>query len=628
MNLKVTIILLAVFASSLQADILRYILTSASPVNSSGISGFSSDKKTIRQPGNNAILYGLEFDEKGDKPCYINAHWWRFSSQNLPQELTTKFDICNSTPKVDKSLIFNSTASSRLAINSIQVCSNKKNNHRLKGVKVTAANIDNNNSAMVENTNLKLSFERPNCSVWKKNKSCLNGEIAVGLIIHHSPDEITGIELMCSRPIIKPTSVDVDSLSDSAIVKRFEALETDIQVQVSKGGNTEKMTINEAIAKHEVNGVTVAVIEDAKVSVVRHYGLRSKKNNLPTNKDTIYQAASTSKFVAAIGMLIATHKDHGPKLNRRVSKTAKKNPDSLLEKWLDKQFKGDEANYPVDITVKRLLSHTAGLDTHGVGTARNDSRNIDRILLGAIGDPGVKPQAKPGVEYDYSGGGFTVAEAMLEAHSGSTSTSFLNSEVLKPLGMIKSTFKTADDSMGNLARGCSRGICSNTPERTLVKFAGGLLANPREYANLLTIILNRGKDSNNVRVIERSDIDLLTTPASHINSSLQSCTSHSSCSNDEKCFNSQCRLPLNADGYWYGLGIKLSDTSEFNGYPRTLSHGGTQDGVRTYFYIDRKDKNGIVIMVNGKYNWKKKSVEYGAKGLEKDIRESFFRHYP
>ena len=87
-------------------------------------------------------------------------------------------------------------------------------------------------------------------------------------------------------------------------------------------------------------------------------------------------------------------------------------------------------------------------------------------------------------------------------------------------------------------------------------------------------------------------------------------------------------MPIDADGAWYGLGVSLSEDQDFQGFPRFLSHGGTQDNARAYFFLDRADRNGIVIMVNGEYSWKKNGVEYGAEALERDIRDAFFRHFP
>ena len=609
------------------AETLRYIYYDNNQMHTTGVSGYKGGKQGVQEPGSHAFLQGLEFDEKSDKPCFVRAHWWRYTIDNLREDFTTIFDICKSDAKGDQSLIFSYTDTLRQAVDSIRVCSNNDKDHRLKGVELSSGYVDRNDSGTVENSGKKLSFDRPNCASWKTTQSCPTGMAAVGLSIEHSGEEITGLALKCAKPFVKRVTPDDDS--PIAAKERFSKMEKDIRVITDKDGKSETMTISEAVARHEVNGATVVVIDNGQVSTVRHYGVRSRKSNLATNKDTLYQAASTSKFVAAIGMLIAAGRDHGPKLGRSVQMTANANDDSLIDRWVDRQFNGDRSDYPKEITVERLLSHTAGLDTHGIGTARiNSKTDMENILLGSGFNPGVKPLSAPGILYDYSGGGITAAEAMLEIHSGRTATDFLNNEVLRPFGMTKSTFNTANDSMINLARGCSRGICSDTPEYTTVKFAGGLLANPEEYARLLTIILNDGKDSSGKQILPLADVQRLMTPAAHINSSQTPCTAHTNCGGVEKCYGGKCIMPIAANGNWYGLGITLIDGQDFQGYPSDLTHGGVQDNARAFFFIDRADRNGIVIMVNGEYSWKKKGVEYGAAALELDIRDAFYRYFP
>lgn len=607
------------------AKTYRYIYAPSGDVQNTGVSGFQASQRVVKEPGSNAFLQGLEFDEKSDKPCFIRARWWRYTADSLRQDFTTIFDVCGSDAKSDQSLVFSYTDSMRQAVNSVRVCSNNSDNHRLKGVELGSAYVDRNSSGKAEDSGKMLRFERPNCAKWDETESCPAGMVATGLIIDHTADEITGLGLKCVRPAVK----SVTPANDSPITTsgQYSELERDIRVTVDRDGKTEKMTISEAVERHEVNGATVVVIDNGEVRVVRHYGVRSRKSKLASNKDTLYQAASTSKFVASIGMLIAASKDHGPKMGRSVQMTANEKPDSFIARWVDKEFKGDEAGYPKEITVERLLSHTAGLNTHGIGTARTDSKtDMENILMGSGLNPGVKPLAKPGIKYEYSGGGFVAAESMLETHSGRTATDFLNNEVLKLFGMTKSTFKTANDGMTNLARGCSRGICSDSPEYTTVKFAGGLLANPEEYARLLTVIMNDGKDASGKRILSKSDVQRLMTPAAHIDSTLKECSSSAACTGGEQCYAAKCIRPIDADGSWYGLGVSLSD-SDVGGFPSDLSHGGSQDNARAYFFIDRADRNGVVIFVNGSYSWKKNGVEYGAEALERDIRDAFFRHF-
>ena len=113
------------------------------------ISGFDASQRTIKEPGNGAILSGLELDEVGDNPCFIRAHWWRFSGEDVPQELTTDFNICSKPVDGDESTLFPNARETKTGVRAIQVCNNGQNNHRLKGVKIFGAVVDQNDSGKV-----------------------------------------------------------------------------------------------------------------------------------------------------------------------------------------------------------------------------------------------------------------------------------------------------------------------------------------------------------------------------------------------------------------------------------------------------------------------------------------------
>jgi len=217
---------------------------------------------------------------------------------------------------------------------------------------------------------------------------------------------------------------------------------------------------------------------------------------------------------------------------------------------------------------------------------------------------------------------------VLEARSGRTATDFLTDEVLKPFGMTKSTYADAKDSMTNLARVCSRGLCSDSPAHTNVKFAGGLLANPEEFAKLLLIILNDGKDSAGKQVLPKEDVQRLITPAAHRDSSFKVCSTQGQCVSAERCYGGQCIRPITGASDWYGLGVRLEDGADFNGFPSRLWHGGAQTDVESYFYLDRGIRYGIFFVIAGEEKWKKKNVEYGATSFYDQLVSAFDRNFP
>lgn len=599
------------------------------PATKTAVSGSKSSSVTSRAPGDDAFLWGLTFDEKGDKPCYIKAHWWRFHTKGERDDFETVFDICSGNAKGDRSAIFHSKDVSLPAVDSVTICQASDKNPRLKGATLTAAAIDRNSSDKVEGGFMSRTFERTNCSSWAKKQSCPSGAVATGIDIHHDDKEITGLALACTKPQIGSSSYDPPPpLTGDALYDRFAK---DIRVQVDENGRTETMSLAEARRRHEVNAVSIIILKEGRIDQSRHYGVKSKKTEAKVNEDTMYDAASMAKLPAAIAMLAAARTEAGPKLLRTVENSGKEFPNSTLGKWVDKQFKGKvESGFPADITVERLISHSAGLDTHSVGSASTDNpTRVDTILLGGTGNPGVKPQAAPGTVWDYSGGGFTVAEAMLEAHTGSSAKSFLDRNILDAFGLKRSSYADASENMKNLAGGCSKEPCDEKPEYTKAKFAGGLLANPEDYARLLLILMNKGRDIDDAskQLIPEEDVRRLLTPISHRDSSRRACKAHTDCRANESCYGSKCIRPLDAWGDWYGLGVFLVPGSDYEGLPRYFQHGGAHDESRSRFEVDRQTKNGILIFVAGKDSWKKSGVEYGADHIVDDILDAWKRNY-
>jgi CubicO group peptidase (beta-lactamase class C family) len=411
------------------------------------------------------------------------------------------------------------------------------------------------------------------------------------------------------------------------------------------------LTIQNQVEYHQVGGASIVIIEDGNITQHHWYGCRDRAAASRTTANTIYQAASLSKFVASIGLAIADR--HGVvDLDRTVQSYANSHPDSLLAEWVDDKFRGNTESYPQDIPLRRLLNHTAGLDTHGIGAW--DPSNVPtmrEIIMGSndfgsffVG--GVEPLWQPKTLIDYSGGGFIVAEHILELESPLSFREYLQQNVLDAAGFTLSTFDKAQTSMTNLARPFSRTVGNSSVLQTNVKAAGGLLANAREYAELVTALVNGGLTDSGHRVMVQSDVNTILTPAAHGESTFASCSTPgetraieitiggttpkgleiptSTVTVTETCVGSQYRRVLLDGSDWSGLGVELSTTVESDGYPRTVDHGGSQTGSRTYFKIDRRTGDGIVIMINGTEEWVDgDGFTYGAEVLLEAIKDAY-----
>lgn len=396
------------------------------------------------------------------------------------------------------------------------------------------------------------------------------------------------------------------------------------------------LSLQNQVERHQVGGASVAIIENFRITQHHWYGCRDRKLGLRTTQSTEYQAASLSKMVAAMAFTKA-HRLGVLDLEKKVSVIANEHPNSIMKEWVNDKFRGTAAAYPQDITIKRLLNHTAGLDTHGIGAWEPGEVPLMRdIIMGSTrwGDSfagGVEPLFAPKTRFEYSGGGFIVAEHALELKAGRAFKDYVQTQVLNPAG-ISATMDKAQD-WDWLARGCSRATCDYDYLQTNVKAAGGLITSVTDYAELVVALANRGVAANGNRVLQASDVELMLTPAAHERSSFSACSTPGSLkfvvrrdgpSTTEVCVAGQFREMILDDDDWYGLGVGLSTTVEPDGFPRKLSHGGAQEGSRTYFKIDRRTGNGYVAMVNGVAEWTDSDgFMYGSEPLLDEIQTAY-----
>jgi CubicO group peptidase (beta-lactamase class C family) len=448
-----------------------------------------------------------------------------------------------------------------------------------------------------------------------------------------------------------PDAINTATCDYHGTTSPYSATYADFESSLTGPKGSTGLTIQNQVEYHHVGGASVVIIEDGNITQHHWYGCRDRAAASRTTANTTYQAASLSKFVSSIGLVTAA-RNGVVDLDRTVQSYANSHPDSLLAEWVDDKFRGNAESYPQGMPLRRLLNHTAGLDTHSIGAWEPGNVPTMRdILMGSNDfdgyfDGGVEPLFAPKLFIEYSGGGFIVAEHILELESPLSFKEYLKQNVLEAAGFPLSTFDKAQASMSNLARPFSRTAGDSSILQTNVKAAGGLLANAREYAELVTALVNGGLTDSGHRVMVQSDIDTILTPATHGESTFASCSTPgetntietpivikgieipATTSVTETCVAGEFRRVLLDGSDWSGLGVELSTTVESDGYPRTVDHGGAQTGSRTYFKIDRHTGDGIVIMINGTAEWVDgDGFTYGADPLLEEIKAAYNAAY-
>jgi CubicO group peptidase (beta-lactamase class C family) len=178
------------------------------------------------------------------------------------------------------------------------------------------------------------------------------------------------------------------------------------------------------LSEHHVPGVVVAVVRRDTVLLARGWGEAEAGSGRRAEPDTPFRVASVSKLVTATAAL------------RLVEEGA-----LALDADIAGVLGGDgpPRAFPGDVTLHHLLTHTAGFDLSDVGDATPDPERVlsPRELVQRRPQPQVLP---PGLAHHYSNFGYALVGLLVEEASGVPFAAYVDSAVLEPLGMRRSSF--------------------------------------------------------------------------------------------------------------------------------------------------------------------------------------------
>lgn len=325
-------------------------------------------------------------------------------------------------------------------------------------------------------------------------------------------------------------------------------------VQIQDSVNTWGM--EDRMKEKGIYGLSIAVIRNYKIAWAKAYGMADKEANTPATTETLFQAASISKSLNAVGVLKLAQ-------DKKVDLYADIN--NYLKSW---KFPYDTVSHGKKITIANLLSHTAGLTVHGFGGyAPGDSiPTLQQVLDGKrpANSAPVRSMFEPGLRSEYSGGGTTISQMIVMDITGQSYTGYMQEKVLKPLGMTMSSYQqpAAKDREKYLSTGYRgngkpvEGKYHIYPEQA----AAGLWTNPTDLAKYIieTQLSLQGKSD---KVLNNEMTKLRLTPY----------------------------LDSNA-----ALGVFIIS----NGGEKYFSHGGANEGFRSQYYGSFEGGNGVVVMVN------------------------------
>lgn len=212
------------------------------------------------------------------------------------------------------------------------------------------------------------------------------------------------------------------------------AIETRLRPAVRLAGVPDTaFSIEERMRYYHVPGMSVAVVEDGRIVFAKGYGVAEFGGTRAVDTTTLFLAGSISKPVAATGILRQVEDGLLP-LDADIN--------TVLKSWA---LPASPHTATEKVTLRRLLTHTAGLTVWGFPGYRHDATvpTVQQVLDGVppANTPAVRTDTTPGALWRYSGGGITIAQLMSEEIAGEPFARVMERLVLRPSGMTRSTFE-------------------------------------------------------------------------------------------------------------------------------------------------------------------------------------------
>ena len=239
--------------------------------------------------------------------------------------------------------------------------------------------------------------------------------------------------------------------------------------------------VAEKMQTHNLKGFSLAIIEDYKIVYSSQWGVKTAASDAMIDDQTAFSTASTSKAITSLLCIMFAEKGLID-LDDPISK--------YLTRWSipDSEFTKD-----TQVTWKHLLSHMAGTTQPGFADFY-EGDNIPTLVdsvQGKLPRYNNKPISftfKPGTDWAYSGGGYTIIQMALEDHFKKPLHLLAAENIFVPLGMENTTMIQPNETgfLTNVASVHDRNgdvIRSGLPITPQVS-ASGMWSTPHDLAKL------------------------------------------------------------------------------------------------------------------------------------------------
>ena len=191
--------------------------------------------------------------------------------------------------------------------------------------------------------------------------------------------------------------------AQEARIHRLEA--TVVDMPMGENEPPLRLELKKLMQLYKVPGLSIAVIDNFQITWAKGYGVIEAGSTTPVTPRTLFQAGSISKPVTATGALY---------LVEQGKLSLDENVNQKLKAW---QVPENEFTKNEKVTLRRLMSHSAGLTVHGFpGYDVNDPvPTLVEIFNGEkpANTAPIRVDFVPGTRVRYSGGGVTIEQQLM-----------------------------------------------------------------------------------------------------------------------------------------------------------------------------------------------------------------------
>ena len=304
-----------------------------------------------------------------------------------------------------------------------------------------------------------------------------------------------------------------------------------------------------------IPGLAVGIVHNGKLVYQEGFGYADVESKISVTPKTCFRIASISKTFTAVSIM-------------QLVEQGKINLDDRVEKylpWFKAQTKDSDSN---NITLRQVLSHTAGVFRDGTPHWENDKFPNLAGLKKSISNKSVVFENL--TRFKYSNFGFALLGEVIKKASGLDYDEYVNKNIIKKLEMERTAPDYTKENEDWLAKGYSRPIPNKErgayPHCATNAYASatGFLSNVSDLAKYLAAMSLKRKEANAL-VSKESKKEMLRE-----------------------------YWPTGEENESYGLGFDIHKIEK----RKIVGHGGGFAGFITQISLDVENDIGVITLTN------------------------------